>query len=135
MMPTIVVTAAVICRDNCFLVTRRQRGVHLEGLWEFPGGKCDAGESLAGCLSRELREELAVDARIGREVDVVVHQYDDRSVELHFIECALVGEPQPQLGQEMRWVARDQLRTLHFPPADQELIRRLTEETPCPENL
>jgi 8-oxo-dGTP diphosphatase len=134
MMPAIVVTAAVICRDNCFLVTRRQRGVHLEGLWEFPGGKCDAGESLAGCLSRELREELAVDARIGREVDVVVHQYDDRSVELHFIECALVGEPQPQLGQEMRWVARDQLRTLDFPPADQELIRRLTEETPCAEN-
>jgi len=135
MMPAIVVTAAVICRDNCFLVTRRQRGVHLEGLWEFPGGKCDAGESLADCLSRELREELAVDARIGREVDVVVHQYDDRSVELHFIECALVGEPQPQLGQEMRWVARDQLRTLHFPPADQELIRRLTEKTPCAENL
>jgi len=134
-MPAIVVTAAVICRDNCFLVTRRQRGVHLEGLWEFPGGKCDAGESLADCLSRELREELAVDARIGRELDVVVHHYDDRSVELHFIACALVGDPQPQLGQEMRWVARDQLRTLDFPPADQELIRKLTEETWCTQNL
>jgi 8-oxo-dGTP diphosphatase len=62
---TIVVTAAVIEREGRVLVTRRQRGVHLAGFWEFPGGKCDPGEPLDRCLARELREELAVDARIG----------------------------------------------------------------------
>ena len=65
---TVVVTAAVIERDGRFLVTKRQRGVHLEGLWEFPGGKCDAGEDLRACLRRELKEELAVSARIGEEI-------------------------------------------------------------------
>jgi mutator protein MutT len=128
MIPTVVVTAAVIARGDCYLVTRRQRGVHLEGFWEFPGGKCDAGESLAACLARELREELDADARIGDEIHVVTHRYDDRAVELHFIECALTRDPRPQLGQEMRWVPRDELRSLQFPPADAELIQMLAWE-------
>jgi 8-oxo-dGTP diphosphatase len=67
-MKTVVVTAAVIERGGRLLVTRRLRGTHLEGYWEFPGGKCDAGESLEACLARELREELAVDARIGSRI-------------------------------------------------------------------
>ena len=54
--PRIVVTAAVVRRDDTFLVTRRQAGVHLEGYWEFPGGKCDPGESLLECLGREMLE-------------------------------------------------------------------------------
>ncbi len=124
-MTTIVVTAAVIERDGCFLVTRRQTGVHLEGYWEFPGGKCDPGESLAACLSRELREELDVDARIGREILTTTHSYPERCVELHFLECAVVGTPVPQIGQEMRWVPRGELATLAFPAADAELIRVL----------
>ena len=124
---TIVVTAAVVERDDAFLVTRRQKGTHLEGCWEFPGGKCDAGESLPACLARELREELDVDVRIGDEVFCTTHAYPDRSVELHFFRCELYGEPRPQIGQEMRWVRRDELTTLEFPPADAELIRRLTK--------
>jgi 8-oxo-dGTP diphosphatase len=122
----VVVTAAVIVRGDRYLVTRRQLGVHLEGFWEFPGGKCDACESLPECLARELREELNVEARIGREIHVVTHRYDDRTLELHFIECELAGDPQPQLGQEMRWVPRGDLRTLSFPPADTELIELLS---------
>ena len=125
---TLVVAAAVIVRNDSYLVTRRQRGVHLEGLWEFPGGKCDTGESLAACLERELREELNVEARIGNEIHVVTHRYDDRVVELHFIACDLTGDPQPQLGQEMRWVSRGDLQTLEFPPADAELIRMLLRQ-------
>jgi len=121
----IVVTAAVIDRDNQFLVTRRQKGVHLEGVWEFPGGKCEAGESLEACLARELREELDVEARVGAEVFTTTHTYPDRRVELHFLRCELNGEPRPQVGQEMRWVSREELATLEFPPADAELIRLL----------
>ena len=120
-----VVTAAVIERDETFLVTRRQKGVHLEGYWEFPGGKCDAGESLDVCLIRELREELDVHARIGVEVFTTTHAYPDRRVELHFFRCEIEGAPVPQIGQQMRWVSRDELATLAFPPADAELIRML----------
>jgi 8-oxo-dGTP diphosphatase len=129
-MTTIVVTAAVIDRDGRFLVTRRQQGVHLEGYWEFPGGKCDTGESLEACLARELREELDVEARVGAEVFTTTHTYLDRRVELHFLRCELNGEPRPQLGQDMRWVSRDELASLEFPPADAELIQRLSHENP-----
>ncbi len=126
-MTAIVVTAAVVERDGSFLVTRRQTGVHLEGYWEFPGGKCDPGESLAASLERELREELDVAARIGGEVFTTTHAYPERRVELHFFRCELLGEPRPQIGQEMRWVRRDELATLRFPPADAELIRILRQ--------
>jgi len=128
MGPTIVVTAAVIERDGRLLVTRRQEGVHLEGLWEFPGGKCDADESLTACLARELREELDVEARIGDEVFSVTHTYVDRRVELHFFACDISGEPRPQQGQDMRWVPRAELAKLEFPAADAELIDLLGAE-------
>jgi 8-oxo-dGTP diphosphatase len=125
---TIVVAAAVIERDGRFLVTKRPAGVHLEGLWEFPGGKCDAGEDHGRCLARELDEELAVEVRVGDEILSTTHAYPDRSVELHFLRCELLGPPWPQVGQEMRWVARHDLAALPFPPADAELIQLLTHE-------
>jgi len=129
-MTTIVVTAAVIEHDDRFLVTRRQTGVHLEGYWEFPGGKCDAGETLAACLARELREELDVDVTVGEELFATTHAYPDREVELHFLRCNLLGDPAPQVGQEMRWVGRNELSALRFPPADGELIRLLSKDLP-----
>jgi 8-oxo-dGTP diphosphatase len=124
-MTTIVVAAAVIERNDRFLLTRRQRGVHLEGFWEFPGGKCEPGESHGACLAREIREELDVEASVGEELLTTAHAYPDRRVELHFLRCELVGAPVPQQGQEMRWVPRGELPLLPFPPADAELIRLL----------
>jgi len=121
----IIVAAAVIERDGAFLVTRRQHGVHLAGLWEFPGGKCEAGETHAECLVRELREELGVDAAIGPEILATSHDYPDRHVELHFLRGELRGEPVPQQAQEMRWVRRTELSQLEFPAADAALIDRL----------
>lgn len=125
-MTTIVVAAAIVERDGRLLVTKRQKGVHLEDYWEFPGGKCDAGESIADCLMRELREELAVDVKVDDEVLATKHAYEDRIVELHFVNCRLLGDPRPLIAQEMRWVPRAQLSILQFPPADEELIRLLT---------
>jgi 8-oxo-dGTP diphosphatase len=124
---TLVVTAAVIEVDGRFLVTRRQKGVHLEGFWEFPGGKCDKNETLKDCLARELLEELDVASRVGEELFTTTHAYPERSTELHFFRCELLGEPQPQLGQEMHWVPREELTALEFPPADAALIRILTQ--------
>jgi A/G-specific adenine glycosylase len=67
-------------RDGRFLVTRRLKGTHLSGYWEFPGGKCEAGESHEACLARELVEELAVRADVGAELLVTEHAYPSRTV-------------------------------------------------------
>jgi mutator protein MutT len=122
---TIVVAAAVVEDGGRYFVTRRHAGVHLEGYWEFPGGKCEPDETLPACLARELREELGVEAVVGVEMFSVAHDYPDRRVELHFLECRLLGTPAPLLGQEMRWVERADLRSLRFPPADDKLIESL----------
>ena len=122
----IVVVAAVIERDGRLLVTRRLEHTHLAGKWEFPGGKCDHGESHEACLARELREELDVEAVVGDEILVTEHDYPERTVRLHFRWCAIDGEPRPMLSQEMRWVTRDELSALEFPEADRDLIAALT---------
>jgi mutator protein MutT len=124
---TLHVVAAVVERDGAFLVTRRQAGVHLAGLWEFPGGKVSPGESHAEALRREMQEELGTDVKVGAVVSTAAHGYDDRHVTLHFYQCELLGTPLPLLGQEMRWVPRAELRSLGFPPADEELIGLLTK--------
>jgi 8-oxo-dGTP diphosphatase len=122
----IVVVAAVIESDGRFLLTRRQQGVHLEGHWEFPGGKVDRGESHAHALRRELIEELDTDAEVFDLVLQTTHAYPERTVTLYFYRCDLVGTPRPMLGQEMKWIGRRELTSLPFPPADTELIRMLT---------
>jgi len=124
--PQIIVVAAVIEQHGAFLVTRRQPGVHLEGLWEFPGGKIDPEETHVVALRREIREELDVDVDVHDLVFATNHVYPDRAVVLYFYRCELKGQPQPALGQEMRWVARRELGTLGFPPADEELIATLS---------
>jgi mutator protein MutT len=123
--PTITVVAAVVEENDAFLVTRRPEGVHLAGLWEFPGGKIDPAESHADALRREMREELDADVDVGALIFDITHAYPERTVALYFYRCTLKQRPRPLLGQEMQWVKRSQLASLGFPPADEELIRRL----------
>ena len=125
-MTLIVVLAAVIENDGHFLLTRRLEGTHLAGKWEFPGGKCEPDEAHDACLARELDEELGVRSEIGEEIFTVEHAYPERTVRLHFRRATLLGEPSPQQGQEMRWVARRELRSLELPEADQGLVELLS---------
>jgi 8-oxo-dGTP diphosphatase len=122
----VLVVAAVIQREDRFLVTRRQDGVHLAGFWEFPGGKVADGESHDAALRRELQEELDVRIVVNDLLLETSHQYPERVVQLFFYRCDLLGTPRPMIGQEMAWVERSELRSLSFPPADDELIQRLT---------
>jgi 8-oxo-dGTP diphosphatase len=121
-----LVVAAVIEQDGRFLVTHRQEGVHLAGMWEFPGGKIDLTETHADGLRREIREELDADARVGELILATTHAYPEKTVTLYFYRCTLTGMPRPLLGQEMRWVTRNEMATLAFPAADAELITMLT---------
>jgi len=120
------VVAAVIEEDGRFLLTRRLENVHLAGMWEFPGGKVDNGETHVDALQRELLEELDLDVSVGDLIFNTTHAYKEAHVSLFFYACARRGTPAPLLGQEMRWVARQDLPELGFPEADAELIRRLT---------
>ncbi len=122
----VVVVAAVVERTNRILVTERLAGTHLAGHWEFPGGKIEEGEDHHDCLRREMREELDVGVDIGREIHTTSFAYPDRTVELHFYRCAITGDPRPALGQRLRWVSRSELARLKVPPADLELIEKLS---------
>jgi len=122
----IVVVAAVIEREGRYLLTLRPEGTHLAGHWEFPGGKRDPGETDGEALVRELREELDITAEVGALVHDVTHAYPERTVTLRFYACTYAGEARPMIGQQLRWVRRDELATLPFPDADLDLIRQLT---------
>lgn len=125
----IIVGAAVIRRDGRVLLTERLRGTHLEGAWEFPGGKCEPGECVPEALRRELSEELGLEARIGAELFRTEHAYDDRRVELHFFDVEIgAAEPRALLGQRFRWVSQAELQPGEMPPADAELVARLRRE-------
>ena len=121
------VVAAVIQDRGTFLITRRQAGVHLAGMWEFPGGKIAPPETHVDALRREIREELGADVDVGELVLSTVHAYAEKTVSLFFYHCTLIGVPRPLLGQEMRWATREEMGTLGFPAADAELIRILTQ--------
>jgi 8-oxo-dGTP diphosphatase len=123
----LLVVAAVIESGDRFLVTRRQHGVPLAGFWEFPGGKVAEGESHRVALRREIREELDVDIVVRDLVLETSHEYPERVVTLFFYRCDLIGTPRPMIGQDIAWVTRSELPSLSFPPADDELIRRLTD--------
>jgi len=125
-MIPVVVVAAVIERDDAFLLTLRPEGTHLSGHWEFPGGKVHHSESHAEALRREIFEELDAVATVGELMHTVTHAYPEKIVELYFYRCELAGEAKPMMGQEMRWVARTELASLPFPEADRDLITTLS---------
>jgi mutator protein MutT len=121
------VTAGLIHREGRLLITQRPSGTHLEGLWEFPGGKQDAGESLEACLVREVEEETGLRIQVLGRAREIVHHYPDRTVHLHFFHCRPVtGEARPLGCAAVAWVLPAELRFYPFPPADAELVAELS---------
>lgn len=120
-----VAAGLVFCRGQ-LLITRRLHNDHLGGLWEFPGGKRERGESFEQCLHRELWEELAIEVTIRKFYESVEHSYPGRTISLRFFVCALLrGEPQAIGCSEWKWISREQLNAHEFPPADTSLLGQL----------
>lgn len=129
-MSPVVVVAAVVERDEAFLLTLRPDGTHLSGCWEFPGGKVHDRETHAEALRREMVEELDAVAHVGDLLHTVTHAYPEKTVQLFFYRCELTGEAKPMMGQQMRWVPRAELPSLPFPEADRDFIALLIGKTP-----
>jgi 8-oxo-dGTP diphosphatase len=124
----VVVSAAVIVDRGRVLLTQRKRGTHLEGSWEFPGGKVEPDEDPRDALVRELAEEIGVRAVAGDVVEVTFHRYPTKSVLLLFYEARLAtGSPAPRAIDvaALRWAAVDDLRDEEFPPADVAVLAKV----------
>ena len=91
----IVVAAAIIQQEEKFLLTRRKPESDLGGLWEFPGGKKEPGETLRDCLRREVKEELGVEISEPQHFHSLRHQYPEKQVELHFFTCCIINRLLP----------------------------------------
>ena len=129
-MRTIVVAAGVVCERGRVLLSKRKKGTHLAGLWEFPGGKVEEGEDPREALRRELDEELGVRARVGEIVDVTFHRYEeaDKAVLLLFFEATRApGSPEPRALDvaDVGWFAPGDLDTAAFPPADAAILAKV----------
>lgn len=126
--PHFQVTAGLLWRDGRVLITKRPEEKHLAGLWEFPGGKQENGETLEACLKREIKEELGIEVRVNKHLCTVHHDYEDRRVSLHLFSCThLKGDLRPLDSQEIKWVFHEDLSQYRFPSPDLELLRLLSD--------
>ena len=135
-LPFLVVCAGLIFReDGSLLIARRPPHAWMPGWWEFPGGKLEANETLKACLAREIREELSVEAAVGRIFHALIHQYPDRRVLLLFHRCRILsGDPPGPAhgGLEFSWARPSELSSYQMLPADQEIIAMLIKEDQSP---
>jgi mutator protein MutT len=120
---------AVVMRNGKVLICQRRNDDDaLPGYWEFPGGKCEDGETLEQCLIRELREEVNIDARPIRPLPPIEHGYPHALIRLHPFLCEHAdGEPQLLECQQAFWIEPQELRKYRFPPANEDLIERVIE--------
>ncbi len=126
----LVVACALVDADGRVLVARRPEGRCMAGLWEFPGGKLEPGETPEACLVRELREELGIDTEASclAPFTFASHAYPDFHLLMPLYVCRVWrGLPRPREGQELRWVAPVELERLAMPPADRPLVAMLRD--------
>lgn len=121
-----VAAAALVDPQGRVLIARRHEDAHQGGLWEFPGGKCEPGESIQSALQRELNEELGIDVIAHRPLIRITHHYVDRSVllDVHRVD-GWTGEPHGREGQPLAWVSPADLASYPMPEADVPIVRAL----------
>jgi len=124
-VPTIV-AAAVVIESSRVLLTQRAEGQHLAGLWEFPGGKLESGESPEEALVRECLEECGIEIEVAEILDVTFHRYPEKDVLLLFYRCSLIsGEVRHLQVAAHAWVDPKELGRYELPPADRRVIARI----------
>lgn len=129
-MNEIRVAVGVILNDKKeVLIALRPAHVHQGGLWEFPGGKIEEGETTQQALTRELQEELDITIKVSQPLLIVKHNYSDKAVVLDVYKVTeFTGYPKGQEGQEIKWMPLAQLDDYSFPKANDEIIEHLLEK-------
>ena len=122
----IQVAAAIILSEGKVFLAKRAEHLHQGGLWEFPGGKCEAGESPEQALIRELQEEIAITPKNPVLFESVTHDYGDKKVSLSFFLVELFdGVAQGNEGQKVAWFNLSELAELDFPEANKQVVNKL----------
>ncbi|CAH9063579.1 8-oxo-dGTP diphosphatase [Pseudoalteromonas holothuriae] len=123
------VAVGVIIQNRNIFVSKRSEHQHQGGLWEFPGGKVEAGESVTDALNRELKEEVNIDVHSSDAFMIIEHDYGDKHVclDIHLVND-FSGEPKGLEGQPCKWVSIEQLHELAFPTANLEIVAKLQAE-------
>lgn len=127
--PTAVVCAIIVSGD-LILLARRPEGKRLAGLWEFPGGKVEGGETPQEAMHRELKEELECRVIVTRPLTPVVHAYEWGTIELHPFICQLAAgspPPHPHEHSELAWAKVEDLHSYELAPADLPVVEQLLE--------
>ena len=110
------------------LIDRRRPEGQMGGLWEFPGGKIEMGETVEECIKREIQEELGIEIEVGNHLITIDHTYTHLQVTLTVHHCRhLSGEPQPIECDEIRWVTLDEIDQFSFPKANEQVIAALRQ--------
>ncbi len=122
-VPHATVVAGAIKKNGRYLLGKRPEGGMLGGLWEFPGGKVETGESLQSALARELKEELDIKVDVQDHLATVEHTYTHLSVTLHLFLCKLLsGQPKPLYHSDIKWVFPSQFDRYAFPKANLKFL-------------
>lgn len=119
------VVAGFIEREDKVLLVKRPKNKKRGGLWEFPGGKVENGETLEQALERELKEELGLEANPVEILEKIVYSYPEEEIELILIKTYIQGEPHLSEAQELIWIPLDRIDELELCPADKQLIDKL----------
>ena len=123
------VTAAILEKDGRILIAKRKRSDRFAGLWEFPGGKLESGETPEACLRREILEELGAEVRVGGLFSTSRYACTAYEVELLAFRVTLVGgELRPREHEEIRWISPSELENYEFSLPDMPVVMRLKKE-------
>ena len=125
--------AVIYNEQGLILIDRRLAGGSFGGLWEFPGGKVEAGETVPDCIRREILEELGIPIEVREHLLTLTHTYRSFRITLHVYLCLhQIGEPQALQCQEIRWVTLEEIDQFQFPEANSHIITALkTRKKPC----